>query len=405
MFELAFNPYDMFIDYDSIRSKCTNLELTDLLNSILDNGNGFWLIDSQSDFIFNHSSEDYAIINDFDLYDINEYVKLFNRGDYKQYQTLFISSDNMAIEVAKNFGMSCIFIANNENEYQLPNLRNYPDHIVSITELKNMFLKNKRGRKLYFEGILDRTTDLSTPLYKQVLEYYYNPEKKVHVFMIGRYFRSEDLRSYCHILTKLILAFKDQKDGAYKLLEPMVQEIVRNLTRYDIDYITYIPNKPSKKDRFLDLFLNKNQLISSKIKPDLLECIRDYPTQKDYKTKKEKAANVKGAFVVNSNYDVQNKTIIIFDDILTTGSTALECASVLYDQGAENVILIPFGVTQDAGPSMLSIAKIKSNGIAYKLKFNNKNGNPFWVASDKEYKDHEVIKGLYLEQNNLDNLF
>lgn len=49
-------------------------------------------------------------------------------------------------------------------------------------------------------------------------------------------------------------------------------------------------------------------------------------------------ANVSGAFVVRRNADVSGKTILLADDVLTTGSTLSECSRVLLTAGAEKVV-------------------------------------------------------------------
>ena len=62
--------------------------------------------------------------------------------------------------------------------------------------------------------------------------------------------------------------------------------------------------------------------------------------------KKERMENIKGAFQVNSklksnNSKLENVTIFLVDDVLTTGSTLKECASILKRNGAKKV----FGIT------------------------------------------------------------
>jgi ComF family protein len=49
---------------------------------------------------------------------------------------------------------------------------------------------------------------------------------------------------------------------------------------------------------------------------------------------------VSGAFAIASGQDVAGRTIILIDDVLTTGSTASACAKVLKRAGAERVELI-----------------------------------------------------------------
>ncbi|MBQ6846487.1 MAG: hypothetical protein IJO61_05080, partial [Oscillospiraceae bacterium] len=46
--------------------------------------------------------------------------------------------------------------------------------------------------------------------------------------------------------------------------------------------------------------------------------------------------------------DVSGKRIILLDDVLTTGSTASECARILKTAGAEKVYLITIAKTRSA---------------------------------------------------------
>jgi len=52
---------------------------------------------------------------------------------------------------------------------------------------------------------------------------------------------------------------------------------------------------------------------------------------------KERAANVRGAFSVIDNLNIEGKKIILVDDVITTGSTMLECMKVLKEAGAKEV--------------------------------------------------------------------
>jgi ComF family protein len=52
--------------------------------------------------------------------------------------------------------------------------------------------------------------------------------------------------------------------------------------------------------------------------------------------------NVKGSFSVNEKYKnlLEKKTVLLIDDVLTTGATANECAKILKKHGAEKVIVL-----------------------------------------------------------------
>ena len=56
--------------------------------------------------------------------------------------------------------------------------------------------------------------------------------------------------------------------------------------------------------------------------------------------KKERRRNVKGAFEVRKPGDVKDKSIVLVDDVFTTGNTLNECSSVLKKAGAGKVIAV-----------------------------------------------------------------
>ncbi len=55
--------------------------------------------------------------------------------------------------------------------------------------------------------------------------------------------------------------------------------------------------------------------------------------------RKERQANVKGAFGLNPHYreHIKGKTIVLIDDVLTTGATVNECSRILLSAGAKKV--------------------------------------------------------------------
>ena len=53
-----------------------------------------------------------------------------------------------------------------------------------------------------------------------------------------------------------------------------------------------------------------------------------------------RSASVKGAIDFNLKYDIFGKSILLLDDIYTTGSTTDECAKILRMHGAEKVTVL-----------------------------------------------------------------
>lgn len=88
-------------------------------------------------------------------------------------------------------------------------------------------------------------------------------------------------------------------------------------------------------------------------RPGLLRRVRATPEQKG-QTPAERRRNLVGAFQARSHTDLRGKTVLLVDDVLTTGSTASEAAQALRTAGAAKAVVAvlarpsPTGV----GPSL-----------------------------------------------------
>jgi len=70
--------------------------------------------------------------------------------------------------------------------------------------------------------------------------------------------------------------------------------------------------------------------------------VRDTKRQTELKDYALRASNVHGAFAVSDEWDVSGMTVVIIDDVATTGSTLHEAAEALYKAGASKVLCMAF---------------------------------------------------------------
>ena len=143
--------------------------------------------------------------------------------------------------------------------------------------------------------------------------------------------RIEIFKNNDRYITELIYHFKIK---GYKNLSTVIaNKIQEDLTdfvqREKIDLITYIPlDKVTFKERgFNHLEEILKNIFPSYLIIEMTEKIRKTDLQMDL-SRDQRLKNLKGAFRLK-NFDIKNKRILIFDDIMTTGSTMREVCGVI----------------------------------------------------------------------------
>jgi len=142
---------------------------------------------------------------------------------------------------------------------------------------------------------------------------------------------------------RIVLRFKhaDQTYYVDSLAEMMIRTGDKLLEEADI-----ICPVPLHWQRLMRRKYNQSALLANAMAkmvdviaiPDLLVRTRPTPTQGSLR-RAERAKNVRGAFSLNSKFDpyIQGKTVVLIDDVMTTGATVEECVKVLLDYGVKHV--------------------------------------------------------------------
>ncbi len=124
-----------------------------------------------------------------------------------------------------------------------------------------------------------------------------------------------------------------------------------NLDCGSIDMISYIPlsRKRQKKRGY-----NQSELLARQISKNTgvpceatLKKIKNNKAQSSIKDRKQRAANVVGAYRVIDERKLKGKHILLVDDVVTTGATLGECARMLKNSGAEAVYAITLARRED----------------------------------------------------------
>ena len=151
---------------------------------------------------------------------------------------------------------------------------------------------------------------------------------------------------YKNIIREKIIQYKfGEKSYLYKTFVKIIinnKKIYRFIELYDI--IIPVPMYKSKENI---RGYNQSTLVArelakiTQIKFDnsILLKVKDTKIQSSL-SKKERQNNLKDVFKVENQERINNKKVILIDDIYTTGSTVNECSKMLKQAGARNILVL-----------------------------------------------------------------
>ncbi len=151
---------------------------------------------------------------------------------------------------------------------------------------------------------------------------------------------------YTGMVKESLIRFKFySKPGYYRTYARLLADKIGKVT--DVKNYQMVLSVPLHKHKEFSRGYNQARLISKALSRILKmrECSyllrrERYTEAQSLLDKQKRNQNVKGAFAVVSPKKVKGKTILLVDDILTTGSTLEECSRVLKQAGAEKVFAV-----------------------------------------------------------------
>ena len=158
---------------------------------------------------------------------------------------------------------------------------------------------------------------------------------------------SKSLYSYNGLIKKCIYNFKYyNKPYYFRFFGNSLVQYMNDINYKDFDFILSVPLHSSKmKIRGY----NQSELIAKYISGklnipymDVLKRIKNTNKQSS-QTKEDRRKNLKNAFAIKQSKKftaIINSSVLLVDDIYTTGSTANECAKALIDYGVSKVYVI-----------------------------------------------------------------
>lgn len=149
-----------------------------------------------------------------------------------------------------------------------------------------------------------------------------NVRKSIHKYKFG------NARSYADAYGRLL---------AMKLLDA------------DFDVLTWVPISSM---RMFKRGYDQSKLLAQAVAKELgipavktLKKIRNTKPQSTLTEASERRANVLGVYKIKNKEAVAGKRILLLDDVVTTGSTASECAKTLLTAGAAEVQFVAIAAT------------------------------------------------------------
>lgn len=153
----------------------------------------------------------------------------------------------------------------------------------------------------------------------------------------------------------LSLKFKSRKRLARDLAHSMAIRFSEVYPDVEIDTVTFVPmTEFSMRERGF----NQSELLAKNVSKafflnceNLLEKTVETKKQHDL-TAKERMNNLDNAFRIKENASVKGKTVLLCDDIKTTGTTLYKCCNVLLENGATDIYCLCVAVS-DYQPDLI----------------------------------------------------
>jgi len=186
-----------------------------------------------------------------------------------------------------------------------------------------------------------------------------------------RFRRAAAYGAYEGALRDLIHLFKYKGTRpAGKLLGSLLNQAVTAMCLPDLLIVVPVPLWSGKRnsrgfnqaEAIARTFMDFQTSSSIQLDTSILVRTRETASQTGL-TRHQRRANVRGAFSVRKPEKVKGRSILIVDDVMTTGTTAGECARVLRRAGAKEVFVATVArATKEAGSILAMAAGAPSGG-------------------------------------------
>lgn len=326
----------------------------------------------------------------FDLYDLIQEV--MEKEKCESYAIISISKDILFLKSMIEYHIGTILVGNLIHDF----LKNIPDYdVLTIKQIVEVLNYDRKGYCAEIFATYESSKKTMSLLFcNESITLADGSERVVDLYFGGRYYANKHMYILNDPLSHIVKQFKSRYVKVVDLFFDLACRYIAHIE--NVDSFTYIPLKPAdikegKFDRFNNLKLiglkKENMQLDT-----FLRCIKDFSQKgNDLYVRRE---IVKGAFEVIK--DVENKTIVIIDDVFSTGSTILEAVKILYEAGAKKVIAVLLSVNQ-LTESSIKYKNLKCNicGSNMKLRMNKSSGQLFFGCEN--YQEHENGKSSTID--------
>lgn len=154
---------------------------------------------------------------------------------------------------------------------------------------------------------------------------------------------------YCGIAKEMVwnIKYENKKYLAKTMASFLADKVVFENIKFDL--LTCVPTTKTniKKRGYNQAMLiaeNLAKLLCAKADFSILYRVKENTSQVSLSAQ-ERQKNIENSFIVQNKKEVKGKTILVIDDVLTTGATMNECAKMLKKAGAKSVIGLTFANT------------------------------------------------------------
>lgn len=143
--------------------------------------------------------------------------------------------------------------------------------------------------------------------------------------------------------------FNGKTDEAEFFGREMSRRFSRIYPNAKADYVTFVPSTEEKQK---SRGYNQSELLANVIGKELETDVATllFKTRETHDQHSlmqfDRLTNLNNAFSPNEKYDIREKTVILVDDIKTTGTTLKMCSNVLYACGAREVFCLCAATTE-----------------------------------------------------------